>query len=516
MERQGNDTHRTVVPRWRALKETPVHELRSTATKIIARARPSHILDTVVKQFAKSPSAYAAAEVADAVSLLGHDERATPALRYLQEQRNVLMPMVRARFTQAVKHQSHPATQSELRSAIAEKKKSLIDQPRNSVGHVEIARLYAVAGQAKVASKHMELAVKISPDSRFVLRSAARLFVHDDSPEKALYYLQKSNAIKHDPWLMAAEVAVADSSGEKQQFGIRQLKRISGLERASINYSELASALGALEDRNGGHKIARKLIRRSLDHPTENSLAQAVWMSTKAKHQFVDLNLNPNEQAYEAGVFQAVHMKEYQRADRFAWNWLNDEPFSSGPAAQGSFINCTYTRSYSRALAFSERGLISNPDDDALQNNRTFALIMCGRLNEAQKFLPVLGKLAHDPQRPIFDLALHGLWHFRSGNIEEGRRFYREAADRALPKYPDLYASAISHWLENEIVSGHLEHAEFEQLSFQLEDRLKKMKADLTIWSATQDFLKRHYSAPTEIRTIANPKTGEEIRFIIR
>ncbi|WP_149738452.1 hypothetical protein [Rhizobium sp. RU20A] len=485
-------------------------------TKSTTRDRPSHILDAAVRQFEKSPTAYTAAEVADAVSLLGHDDRASAALRYLQERRDALMPMVTERFTQAVKQHSHPASPTELRGAIAQKRKSLIDQPRNSIGHVEIARLYAVAGQAKAADRHMEMAVKISPDSRFVLRSAARLFVHYDRPEKALYFLQRSNSIKHDPWLMAAEVAVADSFGERQEFGIRQLKRISGLEHASINYSELASALGALEDRNGAHKIARKLIRRSLDHPTENSLAQAVWMSTKAKHQFVDLNLNPSEQAYEAGVFQAIHMKEYQRADRFAWNWLNDEPFSSGPAVQGSFINCTFTRSYSRALAFCERGLISNPDDDTLQNNRIFSLIMCGRLDEAQKILPVQGKLVHDPQRPIFDLALHGLWHFKSGNFSEGRRFYREAAERALPKYPNLYASAISHWLENEVVSGSVDRAEFEQLSFQLEDRLKKLKADLTIWSATRDFLQLQYSAPTQVRTIVNPRTGEEIRFIIR
>lgn len=516
MERQDDDKRRTVVPRWRSLGETPQHELEVVARVPRAKPAPLHILDTVVERWEQDPTVINAAEVADAISLLGPHPKAEPAIAYLRSQQQRLQPLVTSRFSQLPPNSRPPMSMQGVHKAISNKKRQLRDQPRNAIGHVEIARLYAVAAQSNHAAYHMDLAVKVAPNNRYVLRSAARLFVHEDAPLQALHYLQKSEAINVDPWLMAAEVAISDTAGETPTFGIKHLKWLSSVEKASIHYSELASALGALEDGAGSHKIARKLIKRSLDQPTENSLAQALWMSTKAKHQFVDLTKNYNENAYEAGVIQAIHTKKYDVADRFAWSWLNDEPFSSEPACHGSFVNCIFTRAYERAIAFAERGLLSNPDDDVLKNNRAFAMIMAGRLDEGKKLLPVVSRNDPDKRRVIFDLALHGLFNFKSGNFDEGRRFYSEAVKLSRPHHPSLFASAIAHWLENEVLAGQATREQFEKVSMEIDGLLAKYRADKTVWSATKEFLTRHLEAPVDVRSIRNSKTGEMIQFVIR
>lgn len=517
MEQRDEDSRRTVIPRWRALNETPQHELGSTPRRASTISRNlSHIMDVTIAQWQKSPTAINAVEVADAVALLGQDPRADAALAFLRSQQQNLVPLVTSRLQQRAPNKRAPYKQDELRKAIVDHKRRLKDQPRNSIGHVEVSRLYAIAGQVTPAMRHMDLALKISPNNRYVLRSAARLFVHDGDPLKGLHYLQKSDAIRVDPWLMAAEVATADLAEKSPRWGTKHLNAISNHGKLSIDYSELASALGALEDEHGSHKLARKLIKRSLDQPTENSLAQALWMSTKAKREFLPLNEAYQDTAYEAGVIQAIHVKEFDRADRFAWNWLNDEPFSSLPAAHGSFVNCVFTRSFERALAFAERGLVSNPDDDLLLNNRTFALIMAGKLDDARKYLPALGMVQPNNSRAIFDLALHGLFNFKSHKVDDGRQFYAEAIKRSLPHYPALYASALAHWLENEVLSGQTTYEEFQKIAMAIDERLSKLKADTTVWAATKDFLTRHFARHDDIRSIKNPKTGELIRFVIR
>src|SRR3546814_7225413 len=57
-----------------------------------------------------------------------------------------------------------------LRRKISSMKVVLKDGPRNSLAHVEIARLYARLGQVEKAETHLIAAVAVSPDDRFVLR----------------------------------------------------------------------------------------------------------------------------------------------------------------------------------------------------------------------------------------------------------------------------------------------------------------------------------------------------------
>lgn len=486
MERLGDDDRRTVVPRWRALTETPLYELGGKpAGKPLPKS--NLVLDRALEKWKAVPDALSAAEVADAVSLVGPDERSAPALAFLEAASADLLPFAFPRKQNELSKKL--ASEQDVHSQIASKKARLKDQPRNSIGHVEIARLYAIAGQIKAATKHMELALRLSPETRYILRSASRLFVHADDPARALYFLRRSTAAKHDPWVMAAEVAISDLSGKAPKVSGKELVSLMAAPKLSIRYSELASALGVLEDENGAHRRAKKLIKKSLDQPTENSLAQAVWMSSKAKRNYVPLNEHYQDTAYEAGVIQAVHVKDYERADRFAWNWLSDEAFSSAPAIHGSYINSVFTRSYVRALAFAERGLASNPDDEILKNNRTFALIMSGRIDDARKWLPKLTAAQTPTRQFVFDLAINGLFSYRTGAFEEGRRHYQQAVELALSHFPALFPSAIAHWLENEVVTGQSSLEEFMRIAPLVDKRISALKLDPSSWLAVKSFL---------------------------
>jgi tetratricopeptide (TPR) repeat protein len=516
MERKGEEK-RTVVPRWRALASTPQLELQSSSARPVKEPRKSlaHIMDGALEEWRRMPNAVNAAEVADAVSLLGPDVRSFPALEFLKSQRSTLAPLITKRLS-ADEGSAAITTRLQLQTAIARKKKTLRDQPRNAIAQVEISRLYVVAGQVHKAVKHMELALAIAGNDRFILRSATRLFVHIGEPDRAIDFIEISDAVRTDPWIMAAEVAASDLVGLTPRWGVKEIKAINDTKRLSIQYSELASALGALEDENGSHKRAKELIKRSLHQPTENSLAQAAWMTTHAKRQYISLDAHRQESAHEFGLIQAVHVKDYKRADRFAWQWLNDEPFSAKAAAHGSYVNSVFTRQYERALAFSERGVFSNPGDEVLLNNKIFALIMLGRLQDAKGILPAVPGQNSDTHRDVYDLALHGLFQFKSGKLKDGRDLYREAVQRAANSHQSVYAAAISQWMENEVLHGTVTKPEFEKLATTIDQRLKKMKLETSVWDATKAYLGVSPVTATEIRSIKNSRTGELIKFIIQ
>jgi hypothetical protein len=55
----------------------------------------------------------------------------------------------------------------------------------------------------------MMTALQLAPQNRHVLRSAARLFLHVGDPECAHDLVARNDATKNDPWLIAAEIAIA-------------------------------------------------------------------------------------------------------------------------------------------------------------------------------------------------------------------------------------------------------------------------------------------------------------------
>ena len=173
----------------------------------------------------------------------------------------------------------------ELRLRAKQYRRWLRAEPRDSIAWVDLARLYATLGARTHAARCMTIASQLAPDNRFVLRAATRLWVHLDDPERAHDVVARQiGTTSPDPWLLAAEIA-ACRAARRPQKRVKVAQRVLGAGGAGSQterpLSELAAALATLELEAGAMRKSRRLFGRALECPTENSIAQAAWASTR-------------------------------------------------------------------------------------------------------------------------------------------------------------------------------------------------------------------------------------------
>src|SRR5260370_3471685 len=92
-------------------------------------------------------------------------------------------------------------------------------EPRNAIAWIELARNHTIVCQIEQASRAVRIACALSPDNRFVLRSAARFLVHGREPLEAHRLLRTASATASDPWLLAAGIGVSSSADVGTNFG---------------------------------------------------------------------------------------------------------------------------------------------------------------------------------------------------------------------------------------------------------------------------------------------------------
>ena len=191
--------------------------------------------------------------------------------------------------------------------------------------------------------------------------------------------------------------------------------------------SELASAVATLELKNGSVRKSKRLFQQSLVDPTENSIAQVAWAARQNRrigfdHQFLS---RPN--TFEAESWTAFQEGKWESAVEQCKLWLFDQPFSSRPSTQGSFLAAVALEDYSTSEYFAKQGLIANPSDPTLLNNLAFSLISRDKFNETRLTLSKIdrSKLS-DLDRAVLQ-ATDGLFEFRAGNVRRGRELYSKA-----------------------------------------------------------------------------------------
>ena len=332
------------------------------------------------------------------------------------------------------------------RTAVALLRARLISTPRDPLSYLDLARRYAALGQLEQCSRALRSALALAPSSRFVLRSAARFFVHTRNPERAQDLLRRSPRTSTDPWLMAAEISSATVANRPSRLirPARDLILRGGV--APIHLSELAGSLGTLELLNGNVKAARKLFAQSMQAPTDNSLAQAQWALPKLG--IIDLpNVNTVPRSFEADALNAAREGEWARALEACFDWLDDEPFSHKSATLGSFVASTGLDDHVAAVSFAREGLTANPSDHLLRNNLVFALASGGQLVEAMTEAKFLDSTALDADSLIAWTATVGFINYRAGNLPLGREHYASSVSKATQQgRPTLAAIAALYW----------------------------------------------------------------------
>lgn len=234
--------------------------------------------------------------------------------------------------------------------------------------------------------------------------------------------------------------------------------------------TELHSAVATQLLADGRNKVARQTFMKSLVRPTENTVAQAHW----ARRHLQSLRISESNLAihrgYEARARRAMEDLEWHSARDEVSHWQMDEPFSSRPACLGSYLGITFLGDYQFALQCTDIGLMAEPNDPTLLNNRAVALAYNGQLVSAFETFKSISSVG-DSRHPLYvHTATAGLLNFRAGFIEEGREHYRRARDLA-PQL--LKGRVLLHWAGEEI---RLQSDDAEELRKMAIDYLDKQK----------------------------------------
>ena len=469
MESSATTTNRRVLPRWRSFGRTTTNELKSSAGNTPAIVSSDPMVWDLYRTWRDDPSIQNASEVVDAALLASDASIAVGPARQMLESGSAVMPAVRfvaKRILHGEREVEIENVRNELipegkikdsiQTRIRKLKRRSLDEPRNGLLWLELARQYSAFGQEKSAEKAIKKAIAVAPNNRFILRTAVRFFTHIGQPDIGHDIVRRADGLSSDPWIQSAEIAVASVTGRRSR-AIRPGRLVLANDSVSpVHKSELASAIGTEELVSGRNRRAKRLFLRSLAAPTENSLAQAQW----ASHE---INLDINRRMFDlGGAFEARALYEagagnFEAATIEAIKWNEDEPFSVGPSVFGSFIASSVLQDHKLAEQIVERGLIANHSHPALLNNYIVVLARLGDISAARSVLARLKSL--DPkrdERPVL-LATEGLVNFRDGNLAEGGFYYAEAMKRAVEqKELELALRAQFHWLFEETLAGRL------------------------------------------------------------
>ena len=302
---------------------------------------------------------------------------------------------------------------------------------RNPLVYMDLAREYVALGQTNAAKKPVMTALALAPNNRFILRSASRFFLHINDPERAHDILRKAKRIKSDPWILAAEIAVASAVGRTSRLIRTGRNFVNSKDLPPFHLSELASALGTLEWNAGNTRLVKRFFVRALEKPTENVVAQAGWINRRLGYMEINPQTLDIPGAFEARAWANLLDSKWRDSLNAAELWQRDEPFSRRPAVFGSWLALVALADYKKAEDLARQGLIMHPDEFLLLNNLAVALAYMGKIDEAKyEFEKIKKEEAEGAYKPTY-FATKGLIQFRNASIEEGRRFYQNAIKEA-------------------------------------------------------------------------------------
>lgn len=312
---------------------------------------------------------------------------------------------------------------------IAYLKKRLVQNPRDAITLVDLARLYATLGQKEKADKAISVATSIFPDHRFILRSATRHWIHVGEPERGLYLLRKTERTKTDPWLLASELAV-ESVLKKSPKRWNLAKSILASEKfESMHIAELASASASIFLQDGKIKDAKRLFNIALLDPNDNAIAQAIWAS-----KFFNINIKTKEEWFEgffsaeANFYKRQSELDFNGAINAAIDWFYSEPFSLRPLRAATYAACIIEK-FEDAEKYAKLGLNIDKSDIELANNLVYAFVGQGKMNEA---IALLQEVYVREKNETGTSSGHTIANFalisnRFGNTQEGEKLYRLA-----------------------------------------------------------------------------------------
>ena len=441
----NTDANRTVIPRWRPYElACQIERLDSAAPRHPEEGGVRHtdFLQRKIVAWESNRTLGHASDLVGAGLALGRKDEVTEAAKFLlkkdvnsttwtkQLAENVLGDLGGAAIPEPV-----PLTSEHLGERIGRLRILLRAEPYDPITWADLSHSYACLGLGSQAERSMTVAQQLARYNRFILRSASRLWIHRGDVERAHSIVLTTERTHEDPWLMSAQIAIGSIADGRPKLINEARRMLTSGQFSPLQVSELASAVATLELSAGRTRRARRLFERSLERPTENSIAQAVWASRNYGLQIRIRHHNlPN--TFEAASWGHYQRGEWEDAVEQCEYWLSDQPFSSRPCILGSFLAGLVLDNHAKSRWFAERGLVAHPSNLVLLNNLAVALINLGDYTEAEKALTKAERERQTDRDRVVLLATRGLFEYRAGSIERGRQMYLDASAGAR-RMPD-------------------------------------------------------------------------------
>lgn len=453
---------RNIVPRWRLFAATAtLGELAATKPGRPLQFDPD-MLATLKAQWEIERTVWHATDLLSAAFVVGKpDEARDAAFFILSNDEGVALPathLARRIIGHGDADLNEP-TEHDWRATVRKARNQLSRHPRNAVRWMDLALAHTILGNRDQAIKCARVALRLAPDNRFVLRSATRCLLHWHDPEQAHNVIRASERTTGDPWLLAAEIAVATARGRKSRHVGLANGMLGNRNISQANLSELAAAVATHEALHGSLRKASKLFNQSLAAPTENAVAQARWaVGDKEGLRIVATYNEDVPRLFEARARDSFIAGDWQDTLDNALLWLGDQPFSSAPASLAAY-NLHLLMRDKEAADLIRRAKHANPDEPAVLNGLMYYQLLSGEVDSARITFESLRTLSasYSSIERIIVTATTGLLEFRSGNPLIGRMLYVEAiANSEKNNRYDLKVSATANLAREEARSGNI------------------------------------------------------------
>lgn len=482
---------RRIIPRWRNFNSVAASgELSPFQPKNVQGVFPKTSLEKARKEWDENNSIITATELLSAAIVCGsNNDLKTSAEYILSNKLNARKSVIKLAETVLDRKNLHEINENSVihsllllpGNVIKEIhliKRKLKDWPRHATLWADLSRLYAIMGEDEKALRAMNISLQLNGNNRFILRSATRLNVHLNNSEEAIKIIKNSGRVKYDPWILAAEVAVNTILGRSSNYMKLGVKYVQNNKNRAFHISELASAIGTVELKSGLNKKAKQYFKDSLLCPNDNALAQAEWASQK----LIGLDTSKRliiPKSFEAKTRHAFANYDWDNALQCCYEWVWDEPFSSIPAAAGSFIAESIFQNHEQAIEFCEHGLRSNREDIELLNNLTVSLACSGRIEEAKETFKKIKNIDKKNSLFVTTTATSGLISYRQENFMMGREYYDLSIESAEKmNRNDLKAIAAIYAAREEKISKGEKTEEYSKRAAKFVEKENNPKID--------------------------------------
>lgn len=424
----ARDGDRRIIPRWLWLSgRKRVDELPFLGDTPHEGDDLRPVLDAALAAWRHSTSDIAAGELCAAALLVGDVSSAQDAGEYLM-QRHAGDSSLRLIGSLVVGGGTELLAPEPAASAVKIRvlRQALRSGPRNPIKWADLARSYAIIGKQEAARDAMVIAEQLGRGGRVIARAAARCFIHAGDTDRAHDCLIRSGRVQYDPWVLAAEIAVANISGMTSQHTKVARKMVGGARFSDTELSDLRIALASQECWFGQRRLGRRMAQDALRSPTENGLAQIAWL---VRHGFIEVPVVGGDlgRSAEARAWTFLNDGKFTECLAACDEWWSIEQFSSRPSELGSYVAATALGDPHLCIEQARRGLRANPSSVVLWNNLAVGLAESGKVEEAANALRRAVACDVDAASDMMLGATRGLIEFRRGHNEAGRREYEKA-----------------------------------------------------------------------------------------